>query len=140
MMFMDRCIIYNSYRNSQQDATVFQNFLLFHVYIKLNMFRATHRPSSGAQNCTSSLWFCISERSLNAEVAGRCQRPATSASNNLYLCSLEIFKTFGVLKAAKSQLMIRNWSTKELHILRALKFTIKSYVTFIAHYTHVRHK
>ena len=23
--------------------------LLFHVYIKLNMFRATHRPSSGAQ-------------------------------------------------------------------------------------------
>ena len=31
----------------QQDATVYQN-LLFHIYIKLNMFRATHRPSSGA--------------------------------------------------------------------------------------------
>jgi len=31
----------------QQDATVCQN-LLFHIYIKLNMFRATHRPSSGA--------------------------------------------------------------------------------------------
>jgi len=30
----------------QQDATVYHN--LFHVYIKLNMFRATHRPSSGA--------------------------------------------------------------------------------------------
>ena len=27
--------------------------------MKLNMFRATHRPSSGALNCTSSLWFCI---------------------------------------------------------------------------------
>jgi len=27
--------------------------------MKLNMFRATHRPKSGAQNCTSSLWFCI---------------------------------------------------------------------------------
>jgi len=25
--------------------------------MKLNMFRAAHRPSSGAQNCTSSLWF-----------------------------------------------------------------------------------
>jgi hypothetical protein len=44
----------NSYRNSQQDATVYQN-LLFYVYMKLNMFRATHRPSSGAQNYTSSL-------------------------------------------------------------------------------------
>jgi hypothetical protein len=29
------------------DATMYQN-LLFHVYIKLNMFRATHSPSSGA--------------------------------------------------------------------------------------------
>ena len=36
-----------SYRRIQQDATVYQN-LLFHVYMKLNMFRATHRPSSGA--------------------------------------------------------------------------------------------
>jgi len=31
----------------QQDATVYQN-LLFHIYMKPNMFRATHRPSSGA--------------------------------------------------------------------------------------------
>jgi len=30
----------------QQDATVYQN--LFHIYMKLNMFRATHRSSSGA--------------------------------------------------------------------------------------------
>jgi preprotein translocase subunit SecY len=36
----------NSYRKFQQDATVYQN-LLFHIYMKLNMFRATHRPSSG---------------------------------------------------------------------------------------------
>jgi hypothetical protein len=45
-----------SYRNSQQDATVYQN-LLFHVYTKLKMSWATHHPSSGAQNRTSSLWF-----------------------------------------------------------------------------------
>jgi hypothetical protein len=62
-----------AYRKSQQDATVSQN-LLFHVYVKLNMFRAKHCPSSGAQNCTSSLWFCIRERSLDVEVAGRWQR------------------------------------------------------------------
>jgi hypothetical protein len=34
-------------------------FLLVHIYIKFNMFRATQRPSSGALNCTNSLWFCI---------------------------------------------------------------------------------
>jgi hypothetical protein len=72
----------DSYRNSQQDATVYQNSL-FHVYMKLNMFRATHHPSSGAKNCTSSLWFSIRERLLEVEVARRCQRPATSNSNNL---------------------------------------------------------
>jgi len=47
------------------------------------MFRAIRRPSSGAQNCTISLWFCIRERLFDVEVAGRCQRPATSTSNNL---------------------------------------------------------
>jgi len=31
----------------KQDATVYQN-LLFHIYMKVNMFRAIHRPSSGA--------------------------------------------------------------------------------------------
>jgi len=39
------------------------------------MFRATHRPSSGAHNCTSSLWFCIRERLLVVMVAGRVQQP-----------------------------------------------------------------
>jgi hypothetical protein len=68
----------NSYRNSQQDATVYQN-LLFDVYMKLNMFRATHHPSSGAQNCISCLWFSIRERLLGIEVAGR------TASSNLNL-------------------------------------------------------
>jgi hypothetical protein len=30
-------------------------FLLVHIYIKLNMFRAIQRPSSAASNCTISL-------------------------------------------------------------------------------------
>jgi len=34
--------------NLQQDAIMYQNNLLFHTYIKLNMFGATHRPSSEA--------------------------------------------------------------------------------------------
>jgi len=39
--------------------------LLFHIYMKLNMFRATHRPSSGALNCIDSLWFFIRGRLLD---------------------------------------------------------------------------
>jgi len=31
--------------------------LLLDVYVWLNMFRAPLRPSSGAYNCTRSLWF-----------------------------------------------------------------------------------
>jgi len=73
---------YNSHGNSQRDATVYQNFLLFHVYIKLNMFRATRRLSSRAQNCTSSLWFCICERLLDVVVAVHC-------SSSLWFCIRE---------------------------------------------------
>jgi hypothetical protein len=35
---------------------VYQN-LLFHVYMKFNMFRATHRPSSGAQTTLAASGF-----------------------------------------------------------------------------------
>jgi hypothetical protein len=38
---MGKLIKSNSYRKIQQDATMYQNFLLFHIYMKLNMFRAT---------------------------------------------------------------------------------------------------
>jgi hypothetical protein len=31
--------------------------LLLDVYVWLNMFRASPRPSSGAYNCINSLWF-----------------------------------------------------------------------------------
>ena len=31
--------------------------LFLDVYVWLNMFRASPRPSSGAYNCTTSLWF-----------------------------------------------------------------------------------
>jgi len=33
--------------------------LLFDVHMRLNMFRASPRPSSGAYNCTRSLWFYL---------------------------------------------------------------------------------
>ena len=42
-----RTVLNYSYRKIQQDATLYKH-LLFHIYMKLNMFWATHRPSSGA--------------------------------------------------------------------------------------------
>jgi hypothetical protein len=50
----------NSYSTIQQDEIVFQN-LLFHIYVKLNMFWATHHPLSEAWNCISSLLFVYVE-------------------------------------------------------------------------------
>jgi hypothetical protein len=35
----------------------FHEFITCDVYVWLNMFRAPLRPSSGAYNCTRSLWF-----------------------------------------------------------------------------------
>jgi len=46
-MFVDPRIIVQFIQKIQQNAIVCQN-LLFHIYMKLNMFRAAHRPSSGA--------------------------------------------------------------------------------------------
>jgi len=41
--------------------------------MKLNMFRATHRLSSGVQNCTGSVWFFIRGRLFVHVVGGCCQ-------------------------------------------------------------------
>jgi hypothetical protein len=64
--------------------------LLFHIYMKLNMFRATRCPSSGAENCTGSLWFfIILWKVVGCVVGGRCQahcarqRTLTTRPNNL---------------------------------------------------------
>jgi len=38
-MFVDPCIIVQFKKKIQQDATNVSEFLLFHIYIKLNMFR-----------------------------------------------------------------------------------------------------
>ena len=55
-----------SYRKSNKIPQCIR--ILFHICIKLNMFRATRRPSSRAQNCTSSLWFCIGGRLLEVQL------------------------------------------------------------------------
>jgi hypothetical protein len=67
-----------SCRKIQQDATLYQN-LLFHICMKLSMFRATHHPSSGAKNCTSSIWFCVCGRLLD----GGCWT-LTASSNDMF--------------------------------------------------------
>jgi len=54
LMFVDPCIIVYSFKKSNKMQQCIKIFL-FHIYMKLNMFRATHHPSSGVQNCTGSL-------------------------------------------------------------------------------------
>jgi len=80
LMFVDPCIVIQFIQKIQQDATVYQN-LLFHIYMKPNMFRATRRPSSGAKNCTSSLWFCIRGRLLDVWLLDAVRQSLTVSSN-----------------------------------------------------------
>jgi len=56
---------------NQQDATVFRVFSL-DVYLWLNMFRASYRPSSGTYNCTRGLCFYIRCWMKNVKTEAAC--------------------------------------------------------------------
>jgi len=45
-MFVDPCIIVQFIKKKSNKMQQCIKILLFHIYMKLNMFRATHRPSS----------------------------------------------------------------------------------------------
>ena len=47
--------------------------LLFHIYMKLNMFWATHRPSSGAQELHWQPLVLHTWNVVGRVVGGRCQ-------------------------------------------------------------------
>jgi hypothetical protein len=47
--------------------------LLLDVYVWLNMFRASSRPSSGAYNFTRSLWFYRWREAVGALLVVVCQ-------------------------------------------------------------------
>jgi len=70
---------------------VYQN-LLFRIYMKLNMFRATHRPSSGAWNYTSSLW-CFAY----VEGCWTWQRPANARPTTFHYAKPEAASGFRLL-------------------------------------------
>jgi len=69
----------------------FIKILLFHIYIKLNMFRATHRPSSGAQKLHWKPLVFHRCKVVGPVVGGRCHaqyilrltRSTNHRSNNL---------------------------------------------------------
>ena len=48
LTFVDPCIIAQFVNKNPTRCKNVSNFLLFRIYMNLNMFRATHRPSSGA--------------------------------------------------------------------------------------------
>jgi len=53
--------------------------LLLDVYVWLNMFRAPLCPSSGAYNCTRSLWFCRWSLAVGALLVVVCQTTTNNA-------------------------------------------------------------
>jgi hypothetical protein len=59
--------------------------LLLDVYVWLNMFRASPRPSSGAYNCTRSLWFYCWREVAGALLVVVCQ----TTTNNARATSLQ---------------------------------------------------
>jgi hypothetical protein len=91
--------------------------IYYSIFIrKPNMFRATHRLSSGAYNCTSSLWFCIILcRVVGRVVAGRWQRPATTPPTPSALShGVRVFwrnsKFLAPRSADSGSILIRLWS------------------------------
>jgi len=48
VMLVDPCIIVQFIKKNPTRCKQCIKILLFYIYVKLNMFRATHRPSSGA--------------------------------------------------------------------------------------------
>ena len=48
LTFVDPCIILQFVKKNPTRCNNVSKFLLSHIYMKLSMFRATHRPSSGA--------------------------------------------------------------------------------------------
>ena len=48
LMFVDPCVIVQFIQKKSNNMQQCIKILLFHIYMKLNMFRATHFPSSGA--------------------------------------------------------------------------------------------
>jgi len=48
LMFVDPCVMVQFIKKNPTRFNNVSKFLLFHIYMKINMFRARHRPSSGA--------------------------------------------------------------------------------------------
>jgi hypothetical protein len=67
-MYVDPCIIVQFIKKKSNKMQQCTKILLFHIYMKLNMLRATHRPSSGVYNCIGSLWLFIRGRLLDVQL------------------------------------------------------------------------
>jgi hypothetical protein len=68
LMSVDPCIIVKFVKRNRNKLQKCFKSLLLHIYIEFNMIWATLRPSSGALNCTGTLWFFLSGRLLDVEL------------------------------------------------------------------------
>ena len=70
--------------------------------MKLNIFRATHLPPSGTNNCTGSFWFFICGRLFVRVVGGRCR--ARYVPDNVHQLYVQQPSTYEKPKAASAVL------------------------------------
>ena len=69
------------------------------MYVKLNMFRATHRPSSRAHNCTGNLWFIIRGRMLNVYLVDVVRRSVPDNVHQLHVQQPSTYEKPGAASA-----------------------------------------
>jgi len=61
--------------------------LLFDVYVWLNLFRASPRPSSGAYNCTRRLWLVAVWPEHDQKRSNRCSPTVKPEAPSAVVCS-----------------------------------------------------
>ena len=82
--------------------TRFNSFtsLLLDVYVWLNMFRVSPRPSPGAYNCTRSLWFYRWRAAVGALLVVVCQTIQPTRCNSFTSLLLDVYMWLNMFRAS----------------------------------------
>jgi hypothetical protein len=136
---LNQCQIFMNFFVSIQinQPTRCKNFtsLLLDVYVWLNMFRASTHPSSGAYNCTMSLWFYRWKEAAGALLVVVCQTPETYWAThkrqviNVWNCCIflvKLFKSYDDARTCEGQIFFIS-SMRSLVFIFFLKIPVYYY-------------
>jgi len=88
-MFVDPCIIVQFIKKIQQNATVYQNFILPYLYEAHHVSGDTP-PIIRSQNCTGSLWFFIREGLLDVQMVDVVRHSNNTETNQLTMYEAKV--------------------------------------------------